>query len=763
MPVSKLINSFNSGEWSPLAWSRSDLEKYASGCKHLRNFIILPYGGVMRRPGTEYLGGAKLSDRRCRLAGFNFSTTTNFILEFGHEYLRFWSNGLAVETSPGVPLELDTPYAEGDLRELQYVQVNDLMYLVHPNHAPMKLSRLADTNWTFEAVAWDWPAFLDENIEATTVTPSGTTGSITLTASASLFESTHVGAYFSIAHRRDTAYVERVLSASGDSSGLDVLGDWELTTYGFWDGRLKVQRSYDGGSTWETIRTFESATAGERNVSDIGNEERPAKLRLSYAADAAGSSNPNARLEAGDNRIYGVVKITGYTSATSVTATVVKALQATTATKIWAEGAFSDKRGYPRTVCLHEQRLIFGGTRHRALSVWGSVVDDFENFRYTVNDDGAFSFSLSANESNPINWMVSQGKLLIGTAGNEWTLGASDDGQALGPNNVQAQFQSSYGSKYLQARIVNEVVIFAQRQGRKFRELTYSFEKDGMVAPDLTILAEHIGRGEFVETAFQQQPDAIFWSITGDGRLVGMTYEREQQVVGWHSHDTQGEFESVATVYGGAGGDEVWFAVRRMVDGVAVRYIERLRPDFRTTLEDEDKENWWYLDCARQTVADEAEESVGELNHLEGLLVSILADGAVQPDRIVTDGVVNLQMAARKVLAGLPYVSLLQPLSLDMMLQDGTAQGRRARVHRIIARMYKSLGGEYSTDGTAWDIIFARSAADVMDSSPPAYTGDKEVYTGAGWSDTADLLLRQNDPLPLCVLALIPKWDVAGE
>lgn len=761
MPVSKLINSFNSGEWSPLAWSRSDLEKYASGCKQLRNFIILPYGGVMRRPGTQYLGAAKHADRRCRLAGFNFSTTTNFILELGEGYLRFWSNGQPVESAPGEALELETPYLEADLRELQYVQINDIMYVVHPRHAPMKLSRLADDDWTFAPVAWDWPVLLDENVEETTIAPSGTSGTITLTASADIFELAHVGAYFSIAHRREVAHVEQALSATAASSALDVLGDWELTTYGNWDGRLQVQRSYDGGTNWETIRTYESG--GERNVSSTGTEERAASLRLSYQADAAGSSSPKARLEAGDNRVYGMVKITGYTSPTSVEATVVKPLYAATATKVWAEGAFSDKRGYPRTVCLHEQRLIFGGSQHRPLSVWGSVVDDFENFRYTANNDGAFSFSLSANESNPINWMVSQGELLIGTAGNEWTLGSGSAEDALGPTTVQAQFQSSYGSKYLQARIVNEVVIFAQRQGRKFRELTYAFEKDGWVAPDLTILAEHVGRGEFVETAFQQQPDAIFWSITGDGRLVGMTYERQQQVVGWHSHDTQGEFESVATIYGGSGEDEVWFVVRRVVDGQTVRYIERLKADFRTTLEAGDKPNWWYLDCARQIVASEPESFIDGIGYLEGLGVGVLGDGAVQPDRTVEAGGISLQLAARKVLVGLPYESVLQPLGLDMLMQDGTAQGRKARVHRIVARVYKSLGGEYSTDGAAWDTIFARNISDVMDSSPPVFTGDKEVYTGSSWGDTADLLVRQNDPLPLCVLALIPKWDVVGE
>lgn len=863
MAIVQLINSFNAGELSPFLSSRVDLEKYRNGCQQLQNFIILPYGGAIRRPGTEYRNAAKHADKRGRLIGFNFSTTTNFILEFGEGYIRFWSRSTGQRIEKGSApawvtatayaagsyvtqggtiyycltahtsgtfatnlaegkwlaqtiLEVPTPYTEAQLRDLQYVQINDLMYIVHPGHAPRKLSRLADDDWKFEEVPWTWPAFLDENTEATTLTarPTATTAwvtsqayvvgnyvlqggivyrcliahtsgtfttdknalkwaeapslpkdiAITLTASADLFESAHVGSYWSIAHRRNTAYVEQVLnSTDGNSASLEVLGDWELTTYGRWDGRLKVERSYDSGATWETLRTYESSSEGERNVSTTGKEEKQCQLRLNWDGDAAGTSSPNARLEAGDNRIHGVVRITGFTSATSVTATVVNPLQSTTATKIWAEGAFSTKRGFPRTVALHEQRLVFGGTLYRPLTLWGSVVDDFDNFRYTTNDDGAFLFSLSANESNPIQWLMSQGALLIGTAGDEWTLGASDDAQVLSPTNVRAKRQSSYGSKYLQARIVNEVILFTQRQGRKVRELTYSFEKDGWVAPDLTVLAEHISGGEIVESAFQQQPDAIYWAITGSGGLVGMTYERDQNVVGWHRHTTQGEFESVATVYGGGGADEVWFLVRRVVDGQIVRYVERFKPDFRQTLEAEDKPAWWYLDCAKQFTFEPKSAAVSGLAHLEGLEVSILGDGAVQPVRTVDGGAITLQREAAKALVGLSYESILSPMKLEAALQDGTAQGRPARVPRLVTRFYKSLNCEYSADGVEWDKFYFRDSSMPMGDSPPPFTGDKEVYTGANWADGAEVWLRQTSPLPLCVLAIIPKWDVGGD
>lgn len=765
MALVQMLPSFNSGELSPFLDALTNLEKYRAGCRKLENFILLPYGGAVRRPGTQYLGEAKFPDKRCRLIGFNFSTTTNFILEVGEEYIRFWSNGAIVESAPSTPLEVATPYQESELREIQYIQINDLVYLVHPNHAPRKLSRVSDTNWTIAEIDWTWPAFLDENTEDTTITPSATTGTITLTASAATFEADHVGAFFRIAHRREKAYVERVLSTTdGDSSNLEVLGDWELTTYGSWIGVLKVQRSYDGGSTWETLRTYESASSGERNVSTTGKEDKQCLLRLSWDGSGAGSSNPNARLEASDNRIYGVAQVTGFTSSTVVDAEVVKPLLATAATKLWAEGAFSEKRGYPRTVTLHEQRLIFGGTKDKPLTVWGSVVDDFENFRFSSNDDGAFSFSLSSNESNPINWMVSQTSLLVGTAGSEWTLAASDSAQVLSPTNVQAKPQSSFGSKYLQARLVNEVVVFTQRNGRKVRELTYSFEKDGWVAPDLTILAEHITRGELLETAFQQQPDAIFWGITGAGQLVGMTYERDQNVVGWHRHSTQGEFESVATIYGDGGSDELWMSVQREVGGNTVRYIERLFPDYRQALDDEDKGSWWYLDCAKSvTFSPSPGDAVTGLSHIEGLTAGILGDGAVFPDQEVVSGGLTLPSAVSYAVIGLPFTSTLRPMKLDTQLQNGTAQGRKARIHEIVARFYKSLGGEYSTDGNTWNLIFARDVSDNMDESPPPFTGDRKLVTGANYQESGDMWIRQRDPVPLVLLALIPKWNSYGE
>ena len=817
MPYHKIIQNFNAGELSPFLANRTDVAKYESGCQTLENMILLPYGGVMRRPGTQWLGAAKFADKPCRLMGFNFSVTTNFVLEFGEFYVRFWTNGIPVVTPissytawvtthsyvvgdrvrAGTPekvyvckiahssvdfaadlaagkwehehpvLEKITPYPATKLRQIQYCQINDIMYLTHPEYPLQKLTRVADDNWTFAEVAFKWPPLQDENIQNITITPSSTGGDITLTASAALFEAGDVGSTWQVGHNmagQSQTYVEVALEAtSNNSPAIRVRGPWSFTTYGTWQGEIRIHRTIYRTGVAEYIRTWRNNAPGQRNISSTGTEDEDCSMYIAFFTHGvAGSSTPMARLEFSNAAVYGLVKITGYSSPTVVQGTVAWGLAHAAATTRWSQPAFSQRWGYARTACLHEQRLCLGGSRKKPLSIHGSQIDDFENFQRGALADHAFLFNLSANESNPINWMLPQTKLLIGTAGNEWSMGATNEEQSLGPGNVQARQQSSFGSSFLQARVVNEVILFAQRQGHKIRELVYSFQKDGWVAPDLCILASHISDDGFAETAFAQQPDAIFWSVTSRGNLVGMTYERDQNVVGWHRHSTQGTFESVASIYGGDKADEIWFSIKRSIDGEDVRYIERFDPNFRPTLEAEDKEHYWYLDSAFRSGGSTKVSTVSGIGHLEGCTVGVLGDGANQPTRVVTAGAVNIQEPAKTILVGLPYASTVKPMNLNIPMQD-TMQGRKVRIHKLVVRFYKSLTCKFSSDELKWDEIFFRDREDKMDASPSVFTGDREVHTGAKFNPHQAISLRQDRPFPLCVLAMVYWADSYGE
>jgi hypothetical protein len=815
-----LVTALNAGELSPYMDARTDVEKYRTGCRRLENMIVLPYGGVYRRAGTEYLGEAKLSDKRCRLIAFNFSVTTRFVLEFGDLYLRVWGNNSIVlhpagsawvtstayaagdiVTNGGVTyycvtahtsgtfatnlaaglwyaqpangaLEIPTPYTEAQLRELQYAQVNDVMYLTHANHAPRKLTRVSNTNWTLAAVQFAYPPLLDINASTTTIASSAASGAATLTASASTFQSGHVGSQWAIQWPRNSGSLNETIDANKTSTAtLDIQGDWTITTVGTWIGTVRILRiprtamDANGGSgftAYEVVREFNSLTTA-RNFTATGTETERVGLKLQIANYA---SNTNARvfLESTDFNSGGTVTINSVASGTSAGATVNKWLGSTiTGTTQWSEAAFSAVRGYPRTVTFYQQRLVFGGTLHQPNTVWASRVDDFENFQLGTKEDDSVSFTIASNEGNRINWMFAQRGLIVGTSGDEWTVSGATDGDPFSAVNISARRQASYGSKYMRAVLLNDVLLFVQRRGRKVRELTYSFEKDGWLAPDLTVLAEHVTESEIVEIAFQQQPDAILWGVRGDGQMVGMSYERDQQVVAWHRHTTDGEFESVATVYGlNNDDDEVWLSVKRTIGGQTKRFIERFKPDNRAKFDAEAKDDWWYLDAAARYEGTPANVISG-LSHLEGKTVSVLADGAAQPAAVVASGQITLGKPASTVLVGLPYVSLIQPMKFDFQTQSGPTRGLNKRINRITVSLFKSLGGEASTDGLDYYWIYPRDFDDPMDASPPVFSGDAEVVLAGNYSQNADIYLRQILPYPFTVRALVIKLDAFGD
>jgi hypothetical protein len=766
-----LVTALNAGELSPYMDARTDVAKYRSGCRRLENMIVLPYGGVYRRAGTEYLGEAKNGNKQCRLIGFNFSVTTRFVLEFGDLYMRVWGNDSQV-LSGGSPYEIVSPYTEAQLREVQYVQINDIMYLAHPSHPPYKLSRIADNNWTLAKVAWKYPPLLDQNITATTIASSVATGSATLTASASLFQAGHVGSQWAIQWPRTSGSLNETIDSNKTSTAtLDIQGDWTITTVGTWIGTVRILRipkkemDEDGGAgftAYEVVREFNSLGTA-RNFTATGTETDRVGLKIQIANYA---SNTNARvfLESTDFNSGGTVTINSVASGTSAGATVDKWLGSTiTATSQWSEAAFSAVRGYPRSVAIHEQRLCFGGTTSQPNTVWCSKVDDFEDFQLGSNADDALQFTVASSEGNRIAWMFSQKRLMLGTSGDEWTVGGADSSSPFSASNIQAQRQSSYGSKTTRAILLNDVLLFLQRRGRKIRELTYNFERDGWVAPDLCVLAEHITEGEIVEMAFQQQPDAILWAVKGDGKLIGMSYERDQEVVAWHRHSTDGDFESVATVYGLSGADdEVWFVVKRTINGTTKRYIERFKADNRAKVEAETKSDWWFLDCAKR-YSGTATATITGLSHLEAKSAVVLSDGAVQPSKTVASGQITLDKAASKVLVGLPFTSTILPMKFDYELQDGATRGRRKRINRASVSLYKSLGGEASSNGTDWLWLYPRDFNDPMDASPPPFSGDAEVVVAGDYSFDGDFYLRQTLPYPLTIRALVIKLDAFGD
>lgn len=757
--------SFNRGEISPKLFDRVDLEQYVAACRNLENFIVTPYGPVNRRGGLEYLGAAEDETAAVRLFPFNYSTTTAFIIEAGDQYFRFWSNGELVESAPSTPLVLGTPYSASDLFEIQFVQVNDVMFFVHQNYPIQALVRYSDTNWVTLPYGLAFPPVQDRTY-ATTMTPSAVSGSgVTITAGAATFNSSMVGGTIALYHTRSSGSISLALTANGTSSQITFRGSYSLATFGSWGPGTLILQKYVGGQ-WTNFRIWASSALNERNISATGTSEDNSAWRIQYTG--SGSSGAITRLEIVESEVEGWADITGYTDSTHITVTVRDSFESTSSTTAWALGSWGPYQGYPRAIAYHEQRLYLGGTARQPTTIWASAIGDFNNFRYGVNGDDGFSIALASVEQHVINWMQSQtDNLAIGTSAEEWLLSPTDDSLAIGPPaNFKVQQASRFGSKHLQAWVANDRLMFVQRLGRKIREFAYSFTSDSWESVDITLLSEHVsgyGMG-FKQIAFEQQPDAIVWGISENEQLVGMTYERKQNVYGWHRQTTRGAFESVACIYGAAG-DEVYVIVRREIDGSTRRYIERIDTGYLDALEDENKSRWFYVDAGKYVDLGVGNESatLSGLDHLEGETVSVLGDGNVYPDQVVSSGSITISEAVQVWCVGLPYVSDIHPVGIEVQQQDGTSQGRRWRLAELWLNVYKSLGGQVEVYPGEWDDLSYRDTSDVMDSNAPAKSGLVRITIGGSYRDTLEIGVRQIQPLPMSIISMIPKFTIYGE
>jgi len=291
----------------------------------------------------------------------------------------------------------------------------------------------------------------------------------------------------------------------------------------------------------------------------------------------------------------GHAKVTGFTSATVVTVQILVDTGSATASTDWSLGAFSDTTGYPSSVTFFEQRLVFAGTLNNPQTIYFSKSGDYENMDAniggTVADDDAIVYTIASNQVNAIRFLSPTRTLIIGTAGGEFAVYGGGDNDAITPTNIIIKKQSNYGGANVDAVPVANATLFLQRAKRKIRELAYNFDVDGYVAPDLTILAEHITEGGVTQMAYQEEPLSIIYAVREDGELVALTYQRDQQVVAWHRHIFGGAFgsdkavcESVAVIPTDLDEYEVYVIIKRTINGATKRYVEVLNTfDFTET------------------------------------------------------------------------------------------------------------------------------------------------------------------------------------
>lgn len=791
MRAAPIITSLNAGELSPTLDGRVDLQKYANGCKVLENFFVLPQGPGVRRGGTRFVKAVKNSAHRNWLVKFEFSATQCFYVEFGDLYLRFytnhaslvvsgvtaWSNAtaylvgdlasrlginyycIAAHTNQQPPnatywypltgstYEIPSPYAVADLTKtdgsfaLKIEQSGDVMYIASAAHAPRKLVRYGNTNWQFSLYQPNQGPLLEQNITTTTMYASAATGSITITASAAVFAATDVGRLVRI-----------------DVQNIEVR-PWE-TNKGYSTNDL-------ARSNGKTYKALNNATSGTDTPFHERGSAYDGKTGVQWQYMDSG---------------YGIARITAYTSPTVVTASVIvdepnglaqmpaDVIGSGNASKRWQLGTWSATTEWPTTVTFWKARLCWAGKQRGA----NSVPNDFENmsgdFFGQTEADNAIWWQLQSKDVNDILFMIGADKLVIGTGGGEFVGSPITTTAPVGPANFEILPQSKKRVRSIQPVGIGTSLCYVQRAGRKLLSMNYDIQKDRFASIDLAVLAERITRTGIIDMAYQGEPHSLLWSVLSNGALRGFTYDPEQEVTGWHRHPIGGTDVVVESVAAGpapdGSRDELWLIVKRTINGATVRTVEFMERPWEGPDEDgtggDDQEDAFYVDCGLTYDGAPATTITG-LDHLIGETVQILADGAVQPDQVVSGaGEITLSRAASVVQIGLRANARCVPMRIEAGSQDGTSQGKIKRINGLIVRFLDTLGGKIGRYRETLDPISLRSPSTPMGSAPPIGSGDHVVDFPGGYDRDALIEIRQDQPLPMTISAIMPRLHVNG-
>lgn len=726
--IRTLQRSFAGGEITPELYGRLDLTKYQTGLAECQNFVVLPHGPATARPGFQYIGSVKTVAKKTRLIPFSFSTEQTYVLEFGDQYVRIYTNGgqlldgtvtawvtataytvgqirsnggtnyycKTAHTSgtfatdlaankwyalSGSIVEIPTPYLEADLFDIHFVQSADVLALVHTGYAPRELRRLGAVEWELKSIQ-----FAPTITEPTGVAVAATgTGSITYKyCVTSLAEGDE-----------DESIASSVVSTTNN---LNTAGNSNKVTWTNVSGAVRYRVYKLRGGIYAYVGQATDGTTGfvdDNITADLGT------------------------------------------------------------TPPTAQDPFASTNNYPQAVSYYEQRRVFAGTKNKPQTTWLTRTATESNMNRAIpsKDDDAMVIKLAAREANVIRHLVPMADLIMLTSSGEWKL-SSGNADALTPTSVQIKPQSYTGASNVQPAVTGNSILYAQDRGAGVRELTYSWETQAYKTIDASIMAPHLFTGYTIkDMAFSRSPYSCLWVVRSDGVLLGLTYVPDQQVLGWHHHVTDGEFESVAVVSEGTE-DVLYAVVKRTIGGNTKRYVERLH-----TREFTDQADAFHVDCGLTYDGSPATTFSG-LSHLEGKTVSILADGAVAPSKVVTSGQVTIPVAASVVHIGLTIECKAKTLPVVVETQ-GFGQGRSKNVSAVFMRVYRS-GGISAGPSEDRQTQFRMRSSEPYGTAPALKTEEIKIVIQNDWQTGGQVVVMHDEPLPMTLVSMSAEVEIGG-
>ena len=418
---------------------------------------------------------------------------------------------------------------------------------------------------------------------------------------------------------------------------------------------------------------------------------------------------------------------------------------------------FTGAGNYPGAVTYFEQRRCFARTANSPQTLWMTKTGTESNMSMPIvtADDDAIEIRVATRDANTILHLVPLSSLVLLTSSAEMIC-TSNSSSAISQKNIMVKPQAYVGASDVQPAIVNNIMLYVAARGNHVRELGYSYNANGFITGDLSLRAPHLFDGKkIVDMAFSASPYPVAWFVMDSGELLGFTYIPEENIGGWHVHETDGKFKSCCVVTEN-NDDRLYVIVEREIGGEKKQYIECM-----SDMLFDDLAEAFFVDSGLTGRFDEPVTTVSGLDHLEGKTVSILADGAVHPQQVVTDGKIGLDAPASVVHVGLPIRSVLQTLPLLAPIDSGYGSARPKNINKCSLRVYCSSGIFAGFDEN--HLREYKQRRDERPGSPPETRSEEvPVVIDGRWTDGGQLTVVQDDPLPLTIVSVTTEVSIGG-
>lgn len=721
MPFLRQTN-FSAGELSPLLWGRTDLDLFGSGLRRMRNFFASREGAAVSRPGTVMVRATKTQFGPLRLVPFIYSDTNSYVLEMGREYIRFHSNGSTI-TSGGSPVEVTTPYSANELRYLRWVQSGDVMTFTHPRYAPHELTRVSETEWTFEEVDFDR--------EAPVLTEAGLT-----------------------------------VRTYGDADDEHVARRWQWRVTEVW----KDERGF----------TYETSPRGPITLDNDGNAlpdtlpvypDMPVELYFQLDPAHESESFVGFRIYRGIGDLFGLVGASdfeGFTDVGDEPDYATPPPKGENPFKVYDSGGTLLRTEYPVCATYFQERLVFGGTLNRPGYVFASVTGDYHNFdrRLVTTADMALLYDLASRRKEEIRHIAGLTRLVVVTASSVWSIGGAG-GDPLTPESIDARPQLDVGANHLPLLSVDGDLLFVRAKGTGVYAVRYERDRDGLGGLDAGLQAQHLfletenelglvgADTPIVDWCYAEDPWGVVWAVRNDGKLLSLTFREGQSA--WALHDTDGFVLSVCSVPETTE-DAVYVLVYRPSSGF---YVERMasRVERGTTADG------MALDSAVR-ISGAPTDTITGLSHLEGKSVYVTGTGdvPVYGPLTVSGGQVTLPEvpeandgAETTLYAGLLFEPLLETLDIA----QGEARLRQKTVLSVGFEVDNAIGLKVGQDEEHLVEWRQRSPADEY-AAVSAATAVVKVAIKGKYDGDARAILKQSAPRWVTVVGLTREVDLGG-